>query len=183
MMVMAIAWRLCLLCLTIAGDDSRALEEYAPTVLAVYFMQGLSVQPVTAFSSTTGDFVGQVQDMVEKTAPTTEGDIIARKLDCALRHLLRHALVEAESAGFESGDGTRGSASGVATPPIDLVLNVWPLVIAEIRKKHASRLLPRSFELDKRTLQKFALRAATDDHVYAGGPMSRRSSLVDLGGF
>ena len=121
--------------------------------------------------------------MVEKAAPTTEGDIIARKLDCALRHLLRHALVEAESAGPESGHGTHGSASGVAIPPIDLVLNVGPFAIAEIGKKHASRLLPRPFELDKRTLQKFALRAATDDHVYAGGPMSRRSSLVDLGGF
>ena len=49
MVVMAIAWKLCL---TIAGDDSRGLEEYAPDPLIMHSIDNAEGLTVSSFANT-----------------------------------------------------------------------------------------------------------------------------------
>ena len=89
----------------------------------------------TATSFIAEEFNGQVQEIVEKIAPSIEGDIIVR--NWFVQPALRNVFPGAEVAGYASGDVTRGSAFGVAIPAIDLVLNVIPSESAQMLQNRA----------------------------------------------
>ena len=80
------------------------------------------VQPVTALSFIVEDSNGQVENMVGQIAPSFEGEIVAQKSVCATRQTSRRISLEAEIAGFMSGDVIHRLAFGASRSSIDFTV-------------------------------------------------------------
>lgn len=157
------------------GDERRALR--ACNEIGKQDVRQESVQPVSAPTFNQTEFDDQVNELVERIAPSEHGEKVVKELAAVAKRALQSLLPDADVVGFATGDVIRGTAFGVAIPSVDIVVNVSPSVLAERLRNRVTRPLPHACTLDARKLQKSALRACTDELVSIGGFKFRRSAF------
>lgn len=138
-----------------------------------------AVLPIKAPTFATEEFDAQVDEFVDRIAPTPSCHKAVEDLTAVVRRKIQTLVPEADVTGFATGDLRGGTAFGVAVPEVDIVVNVSPtdlvkglqgrlqqLAINKRLQKHEQRDLVH--RLDERKLQKSAIRVCTSLLVSAG---------------
>mmetsp|Transcript_24979 Transcript_24979/g.83355 ORF Transcript_24979/g.83355 Transcript_24979/m.83355 type:complete len:536 (-) Transcript_24979:83-1690(-) len=165
----------------------------APGVASAPVAPGLrqpSSRPVAAPSFEAVGWDAEVTELVQRIAPTAEGDRAVQRLALMVQQTLRRTIPEVEVIAFASGGLCRGTAFGVAVPEVDIVVSVSPNVLAaRLQNRFGHRSMgsdppggggwssTAARRLDARKLQKSAIRTFTDALVSAGGFKFRRSAF------
>jgi len=138
-----------------------------------------AVLPIKAPTFATSELDAQVDEFVDRIAPTPSCHKAVEELTAVVRRKIQTLVPEAEVTGFATGDLRGGTAYGVAVPEVDIVVNVSPtdlvkglqgrlqqLAISKRLQKNDQRDLVH--RLDERKLRKSAIRVCTSLLVSAG---------------
>jgi len=127
-----------------------------------------SFQPVVAPTFAAAGWDAQVDELVGPLVPTPASRSAVERIGARVQAIVQKAVPEAEVVAFASSAVLRGGANGVAVPDVDVVVSCLPSTLSD-------RLAGR--QLDRRQLQKSALRALTDRLNETGEFKFRRSAF------
>mmetsp|Transcript_140730 Transcript_140730/g.262636 ORF Transcript_140730/g.262636 Transcript_140730/m.262636 type:complete len:567 (-) Transcript_140730:70-1770(-) len=136
-----------------------------------------SLQPIAAPVFQSQGWDAEVQELVAQISPTPEGDLIVQRIADFVEQKIRTTIPEADVTGFTSGDLSRGTAFGVAVPDVDIVVSVSPHILAKRLQTRFHKGALRTDKLDRKKLQKSAIRTCTDKLVSSGTIKFRRSAF------
>merc|ERR1719482_899295 len=140
-----------------------------------------SCQPIAARVFKAEGWDGEVDELLEEISPNAEADRVVKQLARHVETAIQKVIPSAEVMGFASGSIVKeGGACASAVPDVDLTVSIDPEIIMSRLQGRLSKGRCPTHMLDKRKVQKSAIRAFTDHLVSNGGLKFRRSAFRGL---
>lgn len=148
-------------------------------------LAGETIMPIVPPTFHSTGWNAEVDELVARISNTASGDQAVHQLAQLVQRTLQPILPQVEVVGFASGNFERGKAFGVAVPEVDIVASINPTEFPNhLRSRGGSRGIvatkaPRdeAIHADPRKLQKWAIRACTEQLVSSGTFKFRRSAF------
>lgn len=138
-----------------------------------------SGEPPIAELNLPGKFDSEVDALLRVISPTPASDRMVKELARQVQQTIRPTFPDSEVIGFSTGDLACNASLGMATPEVDLVVNINPVDLpGQLLSRIARTGGASTAKLDAWKVQKSALRACTNRLVSDGGFKFRRSAFT-----